>query len=138
MLRLSPTKKDEVVVVEWPVIGTVTLENGGHGDTDDTAVSAASRAAAGLNGPLSSSPTSSRPANQRTGTGTGLANAETASLASSTSSASTSNPTSCGPGHGSLRTILPPLTAQEWRREWQFAILKAALSGRKGRVTLED
>ncbi|OAP60294.1 hypothetical protein AYL99_05296 [Fonsecaea erecta] len=138
MLRLYPTKKYEVVVVEWPVIGTVTLENGGQGDTDDTAVSAALTAAAGLNGPSSSSPTSSRPANQRTATGTGTANAEPASSASSTSSTSSSNPTSSGPGHGGDRTGLPPLIAQEWWREWQFAIRNAALSGRKGWVTLED
>ncbi|KAH0837239.1 hypothetical protein AYO21_08107 [Fonsecaea monophora] len=133
MLRLYPTKKYEVVEVEWPVIGTVADDHGGgQGDSGETA------AARGLNAPSSSPPPSSRPAYQRTGTGAGTTAAEPTSSASSTSSSSSSHPTGSGPGEGSDRTGLPSLIAQEWWREWQFAIRNAVLSGRKGWVTVED
>ncbi|KIW32475.1 uncharacterized protein PV07_04020 [Cladophialophora immunda] len=134
MLRLYPTKKYEVVDVEWPVIGTTADDPSGQADADEAA------AGAGLNAPSSSSPTSSRPAYQSTGTGTapGPADAQPASSASSTSSSSSSNPATSGAGDGNDRTGLPSLIAQEWWREWQFAIRNAALSGRKGWVTVED
>ncbi|KIY00881.1 uncharacterized protein Z520_03547 [Fonsecaea multimorphosa CBS 102226] len=123
MLRLYPTKKYEVVEVDWPVIGTAA-DRDSQGDADEIAASASTA--------TPSSPTSSRPAYQRRATddGTGTAHAEPASSASSTSSSS--NPTSSDP------TGLPSLIAQEWWREWQLAIRNAVLSGRKGWVTVED
>ncbi|KIW91505.1 uncharacterized protein Z519_07471 [Cladophialophora bantiana CBS 173.52] len=127
ILRLYPTKKYEVVDVEWPVVGTATTTD--HERQTDTADETEATTSA-VAGPNASSSSPSSPV-------TTTAPTEPASSASSTSTSGGG-----GPGEGeataSDRTGLPSLIAQEWWREWQFAIRNAVLSGRRGWVTVED
>ena len=113
MLRLYPTKKYEVVNVEWPVVGTAA--NAHRNDEEGLA-------------PHGAQP--SRPSLPRSNT------SNSASSIPEAASETSSNPTTTA--HEDDRTGLPGLLAQAWWREWQVAIWNAVLSGKKGWVTVED
>ncbi len=111
MLRLYPTKKYEVVNVDWAVVGT-SSNNLNHASDEDAA--AGERAG--------------RPNLQRNNT-----SHSATSEPGNPSDASTSSHAAEPSPHG-----LPALVAQAWWREWHFAIWNAVLSGKKGWVTVED
>ena len=111
MLRLYPTKKYEVVNVDWAVVGT-RENNLNHDSSDDGATVESS---------------SGRPTLQRSNTSHSATSDAGADSGASTSSQHVDSP------HG-----LPALVAQAWWREWHFAIWNAVLSGKKGWVTVED
>ncbi|OCT51251.1 hypothetical protein CLCR_08478 [Cladophialophora carrionii] len=129
MLRLYPTKKYEVVSVEWPIIG-VTKANAGlprKGKAggahpalhrNDTNVSVVSETELQPEVEIPASSASSTSSQNQSGSGS---TTDTAAAAAT-----------CD------QTGLPALVAQAWWREWHVAVRNAVLSGRKGWVTVED
>jgi hypothetical protein len=120
MLRLYPTKKYEVINVEWPIVGTSTATN-----------SAGAGAGVGAD---------AHPTLQRNGTNMSLiSDPDVEAAASSASSTSSQNQNPPGSADAACdQTGLPALVAQAWWREWHPAVRNAVLSGRKGWVTVED
>ncbi|ETI22751.1 hypothetical protein G647_06827 [Cladophialophora carrionii CBS 160.54] len=117
MLRLYPTKKYEVVSVEWPIIG-VTNAN------------------AGL--PSKGKASGARPALHRNDTNVSvISESELHPEAEPPSSSASSTSSHNQSGSGST-TDTAAAVAQAWWREWHVAVRNAVLSGRKGWVTVED
>ncbi|KIW66774.1 hypothetical protein PV04_06069 [Phialophora macrospora] len=120
MLRLYPTKKYEVVSVEWPLVGT------------SAAATPTDNASAGVGA-------DTHPTLQRNGTNVSVVSEPDGEAASSASSTSSQNQNAPGSADAACdQTGLPALVAQAWWREWHFAVRNSVLSGRKGWVTVED
>jgi hypothetical protein len=120
MLRLYPTKKYEVVGVEWAVAGTTpTIPTHGGEDGEREGEQA-----------VDDSTQSSAAQQQRVSSGS------TSTSASSASSQPSPSPGAAGgqSDHAGAMALL----AQAWWREWHVAVWNGVMSGRKGWVTVED